>query len=71
MGDEDSRINLRDSNPVRGEMFIETGRTKHISNSVGVTREIADRNTYRSYGAWWLSGLSYAINISLLTEFRT
>jgi hypothetical protein len=26
-----SRINLRDSNPVRGEMFIETDTTKHIS----------------------------------------
>jgi hypothetical protein len=66
-----SRINLRDSNPVRGEMFIETGTTKHISSSVGVTREIAARNTCRSHGAWWICGLSYAINISLLTEFRT
>ena len=63
-----SRINLRDSNPVRGEMFIETGTTKHISSSVGATCEIAARNTYRTYGACWLSWSSYAINMSLLTE---
>jgi hypothetical protein len=66
-----SRINLGDSNPVRGDIFIENGTTKHISSSVGAEREIAVRNTYRSYGAWWLSGLSYAINVPLLTEFRT
>ena len=66
-----SCINLRGSNPVRGEMFIEIGTTEHIYNSVGVTREIAVRNTYRTYGAWLLNGVSYAINISLLTEFRT
>ena len=66
-----SRINLRDSNPVRGDMFIETGTIKHIPSSVGVTREIAARNTYRSYGAWCICGLSYAINMTLLTEFRT
>ena len=29
-----SRINLRDSNPVRGDMFIENGTTKHIFSSV-------------------------------------
>jgi hypothetical protein len=63
-------LNLRDSNPVRGEMFIETGTTKHISSSVGATLEIAARNTYRSYGAWWLSWSSYAINMPLLAEFR-
>jgi hypothetical protein len=28
------RINLRDSNPVRGEMFIEIATTKHTSSSV-------------------------------------
>ena len=64
------RVDLRDSNPARGEMFIETGATKHVSNSVGVTREIAVRNTYRSYGAWWLGWLACAINVTLLTEFR-
>ncbi len=66
-----SRINLRDSNPVRGEMFIENGTAKHISSSVGAACEIAARDTYRSYEAWWLSWLSYAINISPLTGFRT
>jgi hypothetical protein len=66
-----SHIDLRGSNPVRGDMFIETGTTKHIPSSVGVTHETAARNTYRSYGAWWICGLSYAINISLLAEFRT
>jgi hypothetical protein len=61
-----SRINLRDSNPVRGEMSIETGTTKHVSSSVGAARGIAARNTYRTYGAWWPSWLSHAINISLV-----
>ena len=61
----------KDSNPVRGEMFIEMGTTKHTSSSVGVTREIAARNTYRTYGAWWICALSYAINISPLTGFET
>jgi hypothetical protein len=28
-----SRINLRASNPVRGDMFIEVGTTRHISSS--------------------------------------
>ena len=47
-----SRISLRVSNPVRGDMFIETDITKHISSSVGAVYEIAVRNTYRTYGAW-------------------
>ncbi len=55
-----SRINLGDSNPVRGDMFIETGTTKHISSSVGAACEIAIRNTCRSYGACRLSWLPYA-----------
>jgi hypothetical protein len=41
------RLNLRDSNPVRGEMFIELAQPNF--SSVGVTRGIAARNTYRSY----------------------
>jgi hypothetical protein len=36
-----SRINLRDFNPVRGEMFIEAGTTKHIFSSARSTREEA------------------------------
>jgi hypothetical protein len=48
-------INLRGSNPVRGDMFIETGTAKHIPSSVGAARKIAVRNTYRTYGAWWSS----------------
>ena len=42
-----SRINLRDSNPVRGEMFIETGTTKHISSSVGVIPLIVWNDTHQ------------------------
>ncbi len=62
---------LGSSNPVRGGMFIEIDTTKHISSSVGAVREIAARKMCRSYGACWLSWLSYAINMTLLTEFRT
>jgi len=52
-------------------MFIETAQLNISLAPSGAAREIAGRNTYRTYGAWWFIGLSYAINISLLTEFRT
>jgi hypothetical protein len=52
MENDGSHINLRGSNPVRGEMFIETGITEHIPSSVGAICEISVRNTYRTYGAW-------------------
>ena len=45
--DTSMRINLRDPNPARGEMLIETTTTKHIPSSVGAACEIAVRNTYR------------------------
>ena len=38
------RINLRDSNPVRGEMFIENGTTKHIPSSIGAACEICQEH---------------------------
>ena len=48
-----SRINLRDSNPVRGDMFIESGATKHISSSVGAVYEIAAVGPYSTGGEQW------------------
>ena len=48
-------INLRYSNPLRGEMSIEMVQPKISLAPLGAVYEIAARNTYRTYGAWWLS----------------
>ena len=52
MGNDGPHINLGRSNPVRGEMFIETGINEHIPSSVGAICEISVTKTYRTYGAW-------------------
>jgi hypothetical protein len=44
------RINLRDSNPVRGEMFMGMAQPNISLALLGAVREIAVRNTYRTYG---------------------